>query len=762
MMDNLLQQKRNPDRAQLETSDDSQELMGKSMAPPAFSVTASGSGQDDPSDQLKSEMGQSMGSDFSSVQFKTESSKATELGAKAFAQGNEVHFAPGQFNPHSTEGKSLVGHELAHVVQQRQGRVQPTTQAGGEKINDQFSLESEADQWGAKAARGESVSQLKTAASAPNGQAPVQRKAFSRLNKNEKKEAQAVLKDFQQEYGKLVPKTNSKRQPKAVIPPDTFVSGNHTYFLEDRTTQTTRNTTILTFVYKGENGLRYTFTKHNNSKVKLGDISKARDGGANLKTSRPDNMAYYWKGDEDAGISFGMNPQYRLDDNADVPNGFEPTHLPQAKGIQYFKQVEKGRARKAAPNHQQLMDSGYGMRTQEKKHKGGKDNHGNANTVMGCSATQYAGHLSNVAQQKDQINQNMANDINYEWCHLIGHGDGGEEVPENYVAGTHYSNTEQLAMETAVRKFRGAGITLKVHAYVKPVRENISVDSYFGDYVRYTVMYGGKEIFSHLFSLHSNSFDRREWNILQVSCQEAIMEAINGNSKVSNKSKQSFQESHQKGLDKIEKESNSEPTNTLGQSNKLFESDEWGDLSDNAYYTSRDIRKEVDEVIKEQSEKKKQNEIQQISMIQESKSEEDEWSGFPSFDFSLLNSDPYFANPFFDDFTTNQDYGQHFLDSSPLWQDPISEFETEIPRKRKKFNPKPEEEIDLWNQQFDFNYQDFGLGFDFLSPQPNWGDLSLFNQQESEEVTMGNVEDEIQIESIDSDENKFDINQFFN
>jgi len=41
--------------------------------------------------------------------------------------------------------------------------------------------------------------------------------------------------------------------------------------------------------------------------------------------------------------------------------------------------------------------------------------------------------------------------INQEWCHLRGHGDGGEEYPGNFVSGSYHCNTEQLAIETGQR-----------------------------------------------------------------------------------------------------------------------------------------------------------------------------------------------------------------------------------------------------------------------------------------------------------------------
>lgn len=96
-------------------------------------------------------MGEAMGADFSSVNIH-EGSKASDVGALAYTQGNDIHFAQGKFDTNSTSGKALLGHELAHVVQQREGRVQPTTSINGLPVNDSPSLENEADAIGNKVA----------------------------------------------------------------------------------------------------------------------------------------------------------------------------------------------------------------------------------------------------------------------------------------------------------------------------------------------------------------------------------------------------------------------------------------------------------------------------------------------------------------------------------------------------------------------------------------------------------------------------------
>lgn len=101
---------------------------------------------------VKQRMEEAFHTDFSSVRVHPESSSAPEVGALAYTQGTDIHFAPGQFKPDTSSGQQLLGHELAHVVQQQEGRVQPTTEINGMAVNDDVSLEHEADMLGNKAA----------------------------------------------------------------------------------------------------------------------------------------------------------------------------------------------------------------------------------------------------------------------------------------------------------------------------------------------------------------------------------------------------------------------------------------------------------------------------------------------------------------------------------------------------------------------------------------------------------------------------------
>lgn len=94
-------------------------------------------------DQLKSGVEQLSGTDLSDVKVHYGSSQPAQFDAYAYAQGPEIHIAPGQ--------EQHLPHEAWHVAQQKQGRVQPTTQMKGVGVNDDSGLESEADAMGLKA-----------------------------------------------------------------------------------------------------------------------------------------------------------------------------------------------------------------------------------------------------------------------------------------------------------------------------------------------------------------------------------------------------------------------------------------------------------------------------------------------------------------------------------------------------------------------------------------------------------------------------------
>jgi hypothetical protein len=82
------------------------------------------------------------GENFANVRVRNDSQAhedAERLDAKAYTVGESVTFSADRFSPHTSEGKRLLAHELAHVVQQRRGGHSPA-------LDPQAPHESAADQ----------------------------------------------------------------------------------------------------------------------------------------------------------------------------------------------------------------------------------------------------------------------------------------------------------------------------------------------------------------------------------------------------------------------------------------------------------------------------------------------------------------------------------------------------------------------------------------------------------------------------------------
>jgi hypothetical protein len=143
-------------------------------------------------DQLKTGIEQLSGYSIDDVRVHYNSDKPMQFQALAYAQGTDIHITPGQ--------EKLLPHEAWHIVQQKQGRVQPTTRLKGEQINDNLSLEHEADVMGAKV-----VSIMGNITALPSGKATkkvsasthkVMQREWSReslLSPNERQQIEALI-----------------------------------------------------------------------------------------------------------------------------------------------------------------------------------------------------------------------------------------------------------------------------------------------------------------------------------------------------------------------------------------------------------------------------------------------------------------------------------------------------------------------------------------------------------------------------------------
>jgi hypothetical protein len=93
-------------------------------------------------DNLKSGVEALSGYSMNDVRVHYNSPKPAQLQALAYTQGTDIHVAPDQ--------ERHLPHEAWHVVQQMQGRVQPTMRLQGMNVNDEEGLEHEADVMGGR------------------------------------------------------------------------------------------------------------------------------------------------------------------------------------------------------------------------------------------------------------------------------------------------------------------------------------------------------------------------------------------------------------------------------------------------------------------------------------------------------------------------------------------------------------------------------------------------------------------------------------
>jgi hypothetical protein len=76
---------------------------------------------------VRAKMEPQLGADLSGVKVHTSGQSAqaaTQLGARAFTTGSDVHFGAGEYAPGSKEGDRLLAHELTHAVQAQKSGVQ--------------------------------------------------------------------------------------------------------------------------------------------------------------------------------------------------------------------------------------------------------------------------------------------------------------------------------------------------------------------------------------------------------------------------------------------------------------------------------------------------------------------------------------------------------------------------------------------------------------------------------------------------------------
>ena len=113
-------------------------LVSEEERSPVHDVVGSGSGSPLDTD-TRADMESRLGHDFSDVRVHTDSrahDSATAVNAHAYTVGSNVVFQRDKYDPSSTEGRTMLAHELTHVVQQRSGPVDGTPTGGGIQVSD--------------------------------------------------------------------------------------------------------------------------------------------------------------------------------------------------------------------------------------------------------------------------------------------------------------------------------------------------------------------------------------------------------------------------------------------------------------------------------------------------------------------------------------------------------------------------------------------------------------------------------------------------
>jgi hypothetical protein len=125
-------------------------LTGGGSRSPVLDVVGHGGGSALAPD-VREDMESRLGASFSDVRVHTggaAASSAASVGAHAYTVGHDVVFGAGRFDTSSNAGRTMLAHELTHVIQQRSGPVSGTPTSGGISVSDpsdRFEREAEAN-----------------------------------------------------------------------------------------------------------------------------------------------------------------------------------------------------------------------------------------------------------------------------------------------------------------------------------------------------------------------------------------------------------------------------------------------------------------------------------------------------------------------------------------------------------------------------------------------------------------------------------------
>jgi len=223
---------------------------------------------------------------------------------------------------------------------------------------------------------------------------------------------------------------------------------------------------------------------------------------------------YYWSGDKAKGLAMGLDAaRFWSYDWGWLSSWYGWAQVASGGGVRLFKR-RANLGRRLTPPKQATR----------KKQKGASargQGPGVGVTAAGARGSPKAAMGGRTAQQA-ALHAGRGAGERYEWCHLIGHGEGGQEHVNNLVAATHFANTEQLAVEQAFRAARRRhglhAVGMKVTAYTVPGFADVA------DSIRYKLIDSatGRVIVDWRIDGASQRFDLADFRVLQATVEERI------------------------------------------------------------------------------------------------------------------------------------------------------------------------------------------------------------------------------------------------
>jgi hypothetical protein len=349
---------------------------------------------------------------------------AQNLGAHAFTQGHNVHFAVGRYDPTTALGQQLLAHELAHVVQQRAGRVQNPFGSGTAIVHDPM-FEAEAERMARRAV---------AAPAAPPVQ-PMRHRAHVPPPRTADSTGRAGIEPAQPRRTTAELRGNIPRFVDGGDYCQPFHAGMRLSAAPYAAAYGVYHAADLASL-----GLLNDLSWYQGA-VARGDMSVVRAGAGFAATAVTKGAAAYATG---AFTALGTG----------VAAVATSTGLATRAGRWASDWVDWAAAGHNNPATDALNTvRGETTKTTGMVAIGAPGVRGNANTLMGQSASRAAGRWPKA---------NARSKHHYEWLHLLGRSLGGMMVQANFVAGSFHANTEMIPLENAIRAAADAGAAMAV------------------------------------------------------------------------------------------------------------------------------------------------------------------------------------------------------------------------------------------------------------------------------------------------------------